>query len=281
MKLRFWGVRGSLPSPGPLTVKYGGNTSCLELRLDDGTLFIFDAGTGIRPLGLELLKNECPLKAHIFLTHAHWDHIQGFPFFEPAYYSGNEIIILGCPRAGKTMRELMADQMEYAHFPVDLSAMKAKIEYFDQLCQGTFSFGQARVVPIPTNHPGTAMGFRIEEGDKKVIYLTDNEIASSHPQATSLDQFAQFCSKADLLIHDATFTPEEISFKRGWGHSSYEEALELALVAPVKRLALFHHHPERRDEEIDKILARCRSLVTQQGSALDCFAAQEGLEVVI
>lgn len=281
MKIKFWGVRGSLPAPGGDTAKYGGNTPCIEVRPDDGSLLIFDAGTGIRRLGLWLLRNECPVRAHIFLTHAHWDHIQGFPFFDPAYYAGNELVIAGCPRAGKTLRDLLADQMETSHFPVDLSAMKAKIDFYDGLCDGAYEVRGARVESIRSNHPGTALGFKLEEKGKRFVYITDNELSSREAGALSFSEFAHFCQGAELLVHDATYTPQEMEQKKGWGHSSYDQTLELALKSGVKQLGLFHHYIERTDDEVDRIVDICKMEIEKRKSTLHCFATAEGLELIL
>ena len=208
MQVEFWGTRGSVAAPGPFTVRYGGNTSCVADTLTDGTLLVLDAGTGIRRLGHALAARP-PVTVHLFLSHCHWDHIQGFPFFAPAYCPNAHLSIYGYPAARQKIRKTMTDQMEGAYFPVDFSQLSAKIEFID-LWQDTLRLGTSRITLVETNHPGGGVGFRIQEGDRSLVYLTDNELGTA-----GNGRFTGFCHGATLLIHDAHYTPEEMETHRG------------------------------------------------------------------
>ncbi|NLC57013.1 MAG: MBL fold metallo-hydrolase [Armatimonadetes bacterium] len=269
MQVEFWGTRGSVAAPGPFTVRYGGNTSCVAVTLTDGTLLVLDAGTGIRRLGHALAARP-PVTVHLFLSHCHWDHIQGFPFFAPAYCPNAHLSIYGYPAARQKIRKTMTDQMEGAYFPVDFSQLSAKIEFID-LWQDTLRLGTSRITLVETNHPGGGVGFRIQEGDRSLVYLTDNELGTA-----GNGRFTGFCHGATLLIHDAHYTPEEMETHRGWGHSSYQEVLALARAAEVQQVALFHHDPERTDDAIDAMVAACRAEMARRGDRFTCFAAAEG-----
>jgi phosphoribosyl 1,2-cyclic phosphodiesterase len=298
MKLRFWGTRGSIATPGKGTVRYGGNTPCTELRLSDGTLIILDAGTGIRNLGDHLCETNGQVRAFLLISHPHWDHIQGFPFFRPAFIPGNELTIIGGENDHVTVQSMVKDQMNNIYFPLHISDLRAKLE-FRRADQGEFHLGAATVQTIFVNHPSFAMGYRITEGGKSVVYISDNEpfdraMTSYYPNVeqrvlneymnTSGDpnqRIYDFARGADLLIHDATYTPEEYPEHYGWGHSHYGFTLNVAALARVKRLALFHHDPSHTDDELDAILAKCRAEITRCGYGFDCLAAVEGMELSI
>ncbi|MBL7073994.1 MBL fold metallo-hydrolase [candidate division KSB1 bacterium] len=280
MRVKFWGTRGSIPTPGEDTVKYGGNTTCVELILNRGDILIFDAGTGIRKLGLTLMKRGGPVKTNLLFSHYHWDHIQGFPFFLPAYNAETEITIYGCSPGNRKISLNIFDQMEISHFPVDYNHLKAKIEFQD-VRDRFLQIGEASIFLTDLCHPGGGVGFRIEEGIKKLVFLTDNELFLTPGDHSHFEKIKDFCQDADFLIHDAQYKPEEIESKRGWGHSTYTEALQLALNAGVKKLVLFHHEPERPDEEVDEIVEFCREEIKERGSDLICFGAQEGREYAV
>lgn len=279
MKIKFWGTRGSIPAPGPDTVKYGGNTTCVEVRLKDNTLLIIDAGTGIRKLGLSLIKENIT-QINLFLTHSHWDHIQGFPFFAPAHFPSVEIDIFGRPPAYSKLKELLADQMEYRYFPVNFDDLKSKINFIE-IYKNKFTINNATMHIIETNHPGATHALRIEEDGANFVFLTDNEIHPPTLPKNPYKDFVNFSFKADLFVHDAQYTPEEMSNKKGWGHSSYDQATQLAIDARVKSFALFHHEPEHTDKDIDAILMKCKRIIKKQKSSLKCFAAKEESKIEI
>jgi len=286
VKIKFWGVRGSIPTPGVKFVKYGGNTSCVEMLLPNDIVFIFDAGTGIRELGNSLLKNGKKQKVYIFLSHFHWDHIQGLPFFMPSYQEGNEINILGMNTKETRLDKIISNQMESVYFPIRLRSLKAKIK-FQILTEGQFNIGNAKIDTMYTNHPGMSMGYVITIGKTKIGYFTDNEIvpiplwsddtSGLKYQLNMTTKMLTLLNNADLLIHDAQYTMEEYKNRVGWGHSSIPEVVSLAMEAKVKRLALFHHDPDRFDDNMDILVANCKEVLNDY--PLECFAAHEGMEI--
>jgi phosphoribosyl 1,2-cyclic phosphodiesterase len=299
MKLKFWGVRGSIPSPGKHTVRYGGNTPCLEVRLDDDELVIIDAGTGIRNFGDDLINNGESVKAHLLITHPHWDHIQGFPFFKPAFISGNELTIIGTDRAEKSLSEIISEQMNRIYFPVQLHELKAKINFLPIHEEGQMKLYDCTLKTLYLNHPGFTVGYRLEYKDKVLVYMSDNE-PYDREVAAYLSNFESvvkqkyeaipgdpnqrvfdFCNGADILIHDATYTPEEYIDRVGWGHSHYLFALRVAAEAEVKQLYLFHHDPSHSDEKVDDILRKCKKEVKTRGYKFECEAAAENLVISI
>lgn len=299
MKLKFWGVRGSIPTPGKHTVRYGGNTPSLELRLDDDKLIIFDAGTGIRNFGDDLINNGESVKAFLLITHPHWDHIQGFPFFKPAFISGNELTIIGTERAEKTLSEIISEQMNRIYFPVQLHELKAKIKFIPIRDEGEMNIFEAKVRTLYVNHPGFTVAYRLEYNGKVLVYVSDNE-PYDRAAAASLSNFEEFvkqkynsnsgdpnqrvfdfCKDADVLIHDATYTPEEYIDRVGWGHSHYLFTLRVAAEANVKRLYLFHHDQNHSDDKVDDILKKCKKEVKTRGYKFECEAAAENMVISI
>jgi phosphoribosyl 1,2-cyclic phosphodiesterase len=276
MRVTFWGVRGSIPAPGPETVSVGGNTSCVEIRAGKAIL-VFDGGTGLRLLGKKLAA-EMPLEAHIFFSHVHWDHIQGFPFFDPAFVAGNVIHLYGGNNVSRTLEETLAGQMDHPSFPVHLANMGATMT-FNDMFEGQpreLPTGDGKTVRLTTargNHPNGVWLYRIDHDGKSVVYATDTEhYADVDPVLTKLAQ------GADILIHDAQYTPEEYAGtagrggpKTGWGHSTFAEAARVAKAAGVKRLILFHHDPMQSDAEVRDKEARAKALFP------DVIAAYEGL----
>ena len=266
LQVRFWGVRGSLASPGKGTLKTGGNTSCVEVRAGGETV-IFDLGTGLRALGVELMKNG-PVRASLFLSHYHWDHIAGLPFFAPAYDPKSELVIHGATRRGRDVRQILSGQMIEPYFPVDLGALNARLHFVTLQDGGLAHLGDATVRAAELNHPGGALGFRLEHGGRSMVYATDFE----HGTAAD-ERLVELSRGADLMVFDSQYTPAEYDAKRGWGHSTYEVGARLARKAGVKKLALYHHSPERDDKGIEKLVTAAKKLHT------GTFAAREGLEV--
>lgn len=280
MKLSIWGTRGSIPSPGPDTIKYGGNTTCVELRLNDGTLIIFDAGTGIRNLGLKIIETMENHQINLFLTHSHWDHIQGFPFFTPANRTDIKINIFGCPPTYNKLREILTNQMESRYFPINFDELKAQIS-FETINEGQHPIGNATFSFIENNHPGGAYGFKVSEENHNFIFITDNELEPPEGTKTKWEEFVSFCKGAEVLIHDAQYLDKELKNNSGWGHSSYEQALRLGLEARVKHLIFFHHDPDRKDDEIDSIMDGIQHRVKNSHSSLIVSAAKEGQQLTV
>jgi phosphoribosyl 1,2-cyclic phosphodiesterase/CheY-like chemotaxis protein len=282
MRVQFWGTRGSIAKPGPSTARYGGNTSCIEIRSARETLVIVDCGTGGHSLGQKLMSAAVKgLRGHILISHTHWDHIQGIPFFEPLFAPGNEWDIYGPKGLGQSLREALAGQMQYAYFPVTLDQCGAKIRYHD-LVEGTFDIDDIKVSTRYLNHPALTLGYRFEADGVTVVYACDHE-PHSHMLATGQGKIsgqdlrhAEFVSGADLLIHDAQYTAEEYPDKIGWGHSPVEYVVNLGRHARVKRVALTHHDPLRDDDAIDRLVANVRTKLQRGASPLDVFAAVEG-----
>ena len=290
IKIRFWGTRGSIPTPGPHTVRYGGNTSCVEVSLGGDYLIIFDAGSGARELGNHLLKTEKRVKGHIFLTHFHWDHIQGLPFFAPAYLPGNQITIYGCENQEMKLGKILSDQMESIYFPVPLRRFGAGIQ-FHPLDEGNYLIEGFRLKTLYLNHPSNTLGYLINHRSKIIGYLTDNEFISNltkKPKGgfnSRFDEYnlkvIEFIKGADIIIIDAQYTKEEYQSKRGWGHSHYENVLDIVMAGEVKKCVLFHHDPNHSDDDMDKIVCHCHEIIEQRGIKMDCLGAQEGLEIIL
>ncbi|MFN2564836.1 MAG: MBL fold metallo-hydrolase [Gemmatimonadaceae bacterium] len=288
LRLQFWGTRGSIPSPGPTTVRYGGNTPCVEVRTSAGWLIVLDAGTGIRELGRSLIEraNGAPIRGDIFLTHAHWDHIQGIPFFGPIFQRGNHFTIWGSKSLEPTLDRVVRGQMSPAVFPVAFDQLDATID-FRELVEGQRSVNGYEVRAFAVRHPGGALGYRFAEGGNgtpALVYISDNELGPGATYDTRADwrrDLVDFVRGACVLVHDTTYTAEEYARHRGWGHSTYEDAVELALDGDVETLVLFHHKPERTDDEVDQRLAECRALVDRRGGRLRIVAAAEGLALAV
>ena len=266
---RFWGVRGSIPAPGPETVRYGGNTSCVEVWCGD-TLFILDAGSGLRPLGLKLNQQPGNVHGHIFLSHLHWDHIQGIPFFSTAYAPGNSFTVYGCRRDGISLRENLIGQMTHPNFPVPITVMQSDISFEEVEMGDTHVIGGATVRTSELNHPGGAMGIRIEYQGRSVAYCSDHEHEDPAKIHRGLDSLGR---DAELLIYDATYTDAEYPDKKGWGHSTWQVACHVGRELNAKRLAIFHHDPSHVDTTLDGIAEE--ALLRYDGA----FVAREGLEI--
>jgi phosphoribosyl 1,2-cyclic phosphodiesterase len=281
MYVKFWGTRGSIASPGPDTIKFGGNTACLEVVSNTGNRVVIDAGTGIRALGDELVRTGLPVHLTLLITHAHWDHILGMAFFKPVYLESTVINIDGCPKAFWGLANIFDNRKGDGYFPVAFDELKARIRHLEKIPQGPLQLGDLTIEGIETNHPQGGMGFKIRENDRCLVFLTDNELSVEAPLGRQPVDFAQFAQGCDLLIHDAQYLPEELDFHRGWGHSSFADVVELAVMAHVPQAILFHHDPARTDREIEEIEARARKLVKAQKSDVKVSAAREGETILL
>jgi phosphoribosyl 1,2-cyclic phosphodiesterase len=272
--VNFWGVRGSIACPGAATVRYGGNTPCVEM-LVDGYRLIFDAGTGIHVLGQTLL-HHLPVSGHLFFSHSHWDHIQGFPFFSPAFMEGNEFDIYGgvIPH-GVTIEHRLHDQMEQPNFPVPLQVMGANLRFHTLEDGDRVQLGDVTVSTGLLNHPGGAIGYRVSWQDRAVAYVTDTEQFSNELDRNVL----ALADRADVLIYDCTYTDEEYYHPRtskiGWGHSTWQEAVKVARAARVKKLVIFHHDPSHDDEFMDEIGMQAARVFP------DAIVAREGMKILV
>jgi phosphoribosyl 1,2-cyclic phosphodiesterase len=284
MYVRFWGTRGSIAKPGLGTVRYGGNTSCVEVRSAAGTIVVVDCGTGIQGFGQALMRDAPhPMTGHILISHTHWDHIQGVPFFAPLFVPGNEWDIYAPRGLSQTLRDILAGQMEYTYFPITLDALGATIRYHD-LVEGVVEVGDIIVRTQYLNHPALTLGYRLEVDGASLVYACDHEpfsqqLADGSKNIADQDQrHIDFLRDADLVIHDAQYTADEYASKIGWGHSTFEAAVDMCRLAGVKRLALTHHDPLRDDDGVDLIQEAARTRASETGAQLDVFAAKEGLE---
>lgn len=280
MKITIWGSRGSITTPGAGTIRYGGNSTCLELRPREGGVIIIDAGSGARLLGKKLLAEQSLNELYFILTHAHWDHLSGFPFFIPAYMPRFTINVYGGPNAQKSLKNYLSHQMNPPFFPVDFSLMKAKFT-FDHECPDMGRIGLVDFMPVPLSHPNGGYGYKFTKIEKTFVFLTDNELSYTHPGGLSRKEYSDICRGTDLLIHDAQYTDDDYTRTRGWGHSTYREVTELAMEAGVKRLILFHHDPDRTDDDLDRQTDICRDIIMKAGVNIACHAAAEGMEIEI
>ncbi|MFB3921584.1 MAG: MBL fold metallo-hydrolase [Terriglobia bacterium] len=273
MRIKFWGVRGSTPTPQVDNLRYGGNTPCLEFRSEGGSLLIVDCGSGLRLLGKSLAKEfgTRTIRAHVLLTHYHWDHIQGLPFFEPLYNKANQFHFYSYRLPGATVEEALEGQMAYPYFPVDMTAMHA-LRTFTEIEQGPFQLDDFVIRARRINHPQGCLTFRIENNGKAVHYATDHE-----PGEASSDQAVRELARdADLLIYDSQYSWDQVRGpKRGWGHSTWEEGVSICQEVGVKEFILFHHDPDRNDEAVDELQRIAR------GRFAKSRAAFEGMEIVL
>jgi phosphoribosyl 1,2-cyclic phosphodiesterase len=298
VRLKFWGVRGSIPSPGPETVFYGGNTSCVEVRVGSD-IIVLDAGSGLRPLGLALVKEfkEQPMHLNLLITHTHWDHIQGFPFFLPAYNPKNNVTIYGFEGASQGLRNTLSDQMESPYFPISMQQMPGHIA-IRELRDLNFNINQVSVRAHFLNHPGSCTGYRLFTPGGSISYLPDIElfhrlrdrwntetilVPPTERETTPPEDRAliEFIRDSDVLIMDSQYDAAEYEKHVGWGHSCVEDCVAFALHANVKRLFLFHHDPDHTDEQISRMVARARQMAARRRSSLMVEAAREGYELIL
>ena len=290
MKVKFWGVRGSIASPGPKTVRYGGNTTCIEIRTDSNELIIIDAGTGIFPLSQTLL-NELPVTANVLITHSHWDHIQGLPFFLPNFIAGNTMRLHGAFDSvlGKGIEQIMAVQLQYSYFPVREDEMKARIEYVTLAPEESVRIGSATVTPYVMSHPVVDFGYRIEANGKSIFFTGDHEPPyniyapgeADHARyqeeiAARNDYLIHAMQGVDVLIADCSYTTAEYPAKIGWGHGTYHSSMEYARKAGVKNLFCTHHEPTRSDDALEAVFAEAMADYPRQAGDPVCRLAREG-----
>src|SRR5215468_7078618 len=296
-QIKFWGTRGSIAVPGPETLRYGGNTTCVELRAD-GELIVLDAGSGIRPLGVALKQEfqERPTNLSLLITHAHWDHIQGFPFFKPAYDLKNEIRILGFDGAGATFREIMTEPMRSPFFPITMRELSARMD-INKLNEMKFSLGKVDIQASFVNHPGVCAGYRIITSGGSVAFLPDHEpyefflhsargkeLSAQEAREIAAERHAaliQFLRGSDILILDSQYTDQEYETHIGWGHGSISSAVSLALEAEVHTLLLFHHDPSHDDQTVDTMVDSAREVAAKSRRPLEIAGAQEGSEILL
>lgn len=281
-RVRFWGVRGSRPAPGPATARYGGNTSCVSVEgaYMDGTerVGVLDSGTGIHDLGAYLAEDRRDLI--LLLTHTHWDHIQGFPFFAPLYEPDRTIYLSSYERA-RGLYQLLMEQMDGVRFPLTQEQIQSHLDSYTPLEIHRQEREGYAVRRLRVNHPGETYGFRLELRGVTIVYIPDNEINPPYEPLATFEDLTAFCRGADVLIHDAQYGAADLPRKRGWGHSLASEARELGLAAGVRHLALFHHDPERTDDELDALQEESRAWFAARDPAITCTVAYEGLEIVL
>lgn len=305
MRVRFWGVRGSIPVPGRHTNRYGGNTSCVEVRPRGASPIIIDAGTGIRHLGKQLMQSEFGDgygTAHLLISHTHWDHIQGLPFFSPLYKRGNALHVFARQRDDTHLRAVFESQTEDPYFPVPLASLKADIQFHELVEGQKFQIGNAMVACTRLNHPWIAIAYRIDVDGASVVYASDtapfSDVLLEHEFITKppvlgepldprdaaklrdmRDGLVRLCHRADLVIYDTQYTYDEYRLRPHWGHSTPDDAVAIARAAQAKALVLYHHAPSRTDDQQDKILQECR--IKLAGEQFEVLAAYEGMELVL
>lgn len=279
MLIRCWGARGSIPVSGKEYIRYGGNTTCLEIRSENNDVIIVDAGSGIRKLGNVLLE-EGVKNIHIIFTHAHWDHLLGFPFFKPIYFKDMNINLFGCPFAQDSIERILAPTMTAPYFPVNFHDVAANFNS-NKVCDVPFTIGSIGITPVLLSHPNKGIGYRFQENGKSFVFLTDNELTYVHEGGLTYKDYVEFSAGADLLVHDSEYLEEEYKITKMWGHSVYKDSLNLALDAGVMTFGLFHHNQERSDDAIDEMVMDCKKIIAEKESFLECFAMYEGQEIIL
>jgi len=294
VKLRFWGVRGSLPSPGPATARYGGNTTCIEVRTDDGALIILDGGTGIFPLSRALFP-ELPLTAHIFITHTHWDHIQGLPFFTPLFIPGNEVRMYGPlnPVTGEGVEAALAVQFQYSYFPIREAELAARIHHVALQPDQKVHVGETTITAVLLNHPVVNMGYRLDCQGKSLFFTGDHEPPCNiyEPDDARYDEYARLIGErerdichvmagVDVMIADASYTPEEYDSKHGWGHGTYDSCMRMAAQADAARLFCTHHEATRDDDTLERVFDEALARNAECCTGMEVQLAREGLEFI-
>ncbi len=278
LSVRCWGTRGSVPTPGSQTARYGGNTSCVEVQAGEERI-VLDAGTGILGLGEQLVSEGPSRPVTLFLSHFHWDHIQGLPFFAPIFVDGFRIRIIGPPQDGAPLDSVLRNQMGPVHFPIPYEALSAEISFLE-LTEGSWVGTNVTVHSFRVRHTSFTVGYRVEAFGRSIVFIPDNELVGGEYDVSSnwMDELIAFVAGADLLLHDAMFTAKEYEKLEGWGHSTYAQAVELAERAGVKELHFFHHSPKRADDELARILRLFREGIGTRGFRLELAVSTEGVK---
>ncbi|BBD06883.1 MBL fold metallo-hydrolase [Desulfovibrio ferrophilus] len=280
MFIRCWGSRGSIPVSGPEYNRFGGDTTCIEIRNDDDDIVVVDAGSGIRRLGNLLLK-EGRFDLTMLFTHAHWDHVLGLPFFKPVYMPQTTLQIHGCPFEMGDLFKVLQQVMNAPYFPVQYGELLSTRNH-SLACDLEIMVGGMSINSIPLSHPNKGQGFKFEEKGKSFVFLTDNELDFEHPGGTTYEDYLAFSKGADLLVHDAEYLPTEYEkLTRGWGHTTYTRALELAIEAKVRAFGLFHLNQDRTDEQVDAMVEDCRRIAAQRGVDMEIFAMAQDQEITL
>lgn len=286
MYFRFWGTRGSIPVPGSNTLKYGGNTPCIELRTVNNKLIILDAGSGLREFGKVLSKSGNDNEIDIFVSHYHWDHIQGIPFFLPLYKEGNKITFYGETSDGKRIEQILSDQMAFNYFPIKIGEMSAHTTFREIEPSRMYELDNVKIETFRANHSSPTISFKIREGNKCIVYMTDNELKlknSSHNSAEDILEMnkglVDFVSGCDYLIHDSMYDETSVVEKKGWGHSCNVTLAYFSILAKVKNIILFHYNPDFTDSKIDEQLKDTLAVFKKEGSNINCIASYEGLSI--
>ncbi len=274
IKLNIWGARGSIPSPGPSTVRIGGNTTCVEVNIDNKTRLIVDAGTGIRPLGQQIIKSKNSKSLTLLLTHSHWDHLSGFTFFAPAFDPASSINVYGNHMAQEVLQRDIIERSDNRYSPVNMNDLRAKIKFFKKLPDPLIIDG-VKITALNLNHPGNGYAFRFEHENHSFVFITDNEIGLNYEGGHKPEELVRFCTGVDIMIHDAQYLPSEIDSHRGWGHSTFEEVIDVAKKAKVPHVILTHHDPERTDEECTLLLEQARAYISKHKLKIWCELAVE------
>ncbi len=275
MDIKCWGSRGSIPVSGPSYIKYGGDTTCIEITAKTGETIIIDAGTGLRRLGNSLIDRNVS-RYHLLLTHAHWDHIMGIAFFKPLQFSKVNLTVKDCLFSGISTRDVLHEVMKKPFFPISLNDLKAQLQ-FEKYLNKSFFIGSVKIETIPTSHNNGGIGYKFLENGKIFVFLTDNELGFNHPESRGFDAYLEFSRNADLLLHDGEYTKDEYSRKMGWGHSSIRDVMDLAVQARVKKLGLFHLNQDRTDDEMDKIVGDCQADLKHFHSGMEVFAVSSDM----
>lgn len=277
MEITFWGTRGSIAAPGPETVVYGGNTTCVEVTLSSGHTVIIDAGTGMRNLGDSLIERKPDLHLHLLMTHIHWDHLMGFPFFAPVFRENSHLFIDGFPRGIEGLKRIFSSTFIDGTWPIRFEDLKARIVASHELRKGSMKLHDTMISSHKLQHPQGGMGFKFSERTGTFVFLTDNELTDQSWAGTSREDFVNFCRGADLLVHDCQYRTEEAEMRRGWGHSDVASVAELAMKAGVGRLVLFHHDPWRTDPEVSAMVESCRDIFSEAAFPCEVEGAREGV----
>ena len=280
MKIKFWGTRGSIPAPGPSTVRVGGNTTCIEVFTSAKKRIVIDAGTGIRSLGLELIKEENPLPMLLLLTHSHWDHLAGFTFFGPAYHPAHSISFYGHKMAQEVLQRDIFDTHDNRYFPVNWDNFRAKIDFHSDL-PVPLDLNGVKIETLSLNHPGNGWAFKFINEGRSFALITDNEIGLKYEGGNTPEKLVNYCMGIDVLIHDAQYLPSEIEAHRGWGHSTYEEVIDIAGRAGVPTVYFTHHDPERDDDGCERMLEAAREYIASKELNIECYLAVEGGELEV